>query len=236
MHVYTVEVTHREDVDEELLQRALERTLHRMPYLTDTFTEEHGAVYYAENPLPMTAAHTDKIRRVGGAETNYHMLDLTWDGNKTWFSMFHGFCDGQGLNAFLESVLYYYYCMKDGTEYDPNGIRTDKDRMTDAETFEPCSKTYEVSPDFKMPERKEQPKPYHLPDIIANPSGDVLEYGFCLPSGAFMVFVKEITPLADAMELVLKDHGVAFERIPEQHFAMQRTKWRDGMDIQGSII
>ena len=189
--VYTVEVTHRCEVDGELLQRAMDRTLQRMPYLADTFTEEHGAVYYAENPLPMTVAHTDKIRRVGGAETNYHLLDLTWDGNKTWFSMFHGFCDGQGLNAFLESVLYHYYCMKDGTEYDPNGIRTDKGRMTDAETFEPCSKPYEVSPDFKMPERKEQPTPYHLPDIIANPSGDVLEYGFRLPSDAFLAFVKE---------------------------------------------
>ena len=189
--VYTVEVTHREEIDGDLLQHAMDRTLQRMPYLADTFTEEHGAIYYAENPLPMTVAHTDKIRRVGGAETNYHLLDLTWNGNKTWFSMFHGFCDGQGLNAFLESVLYHYYCMKDGTEYDPNGIRTDKDRMTDAEIFEPCSKPYEVSPDFKMPERKEQPTPYHLPDIIANPSGDVLEYGFRLPSDAFMAFVKE---------------------------------------------
>ncbi|MBR0512810.1 MAG: hypothetical protein IJK06_01005 [Clostridia bacterium] len=189
--VYTVEVSHREEIDGELLQRALDRTLQRMPYLTDTFKVEHGAVYYAENPLPMRAAHTDKIRRVGGAETNWHMLDLTWDGNKTWFSMFHGFCDGQGINAFLESVLYHYYCMKDGVEYDPAGIRTDKTRMTDGETFEPCSKPYEISPDFKMPEKKEQPKPYHIPEIIANPSGDIREYGFRLPSGAFMAFVKE---------------------------------------------
>ena len=106
MHVFTVEVSHREDIDGELLQRAMERTLTRMPYLTDTFTEEHGAVYYAENPLPMTVAHTSQIRRIGGSETNWHLLDLTWDGNKTWFSMFHGFCDGQGLNSFIESTLY----------------------------------------------------------------------------------------------------------------------------------
>ena len=67
MPVYTVEVSHREEIDGELLQRAVDRTLTRMPYLTDTFQEEHGAVYYAENPLPMTVAHTSKIRRVGGA-------------------------------------------------------------------------------------------------------------------------------------------------------------------------
>ena len=191
MPVFTVEVSHRENVDGGLLQRALERTLTRMPYLSDTFTEEHGAVYYAENPLPMTVAHTSEIRRVGGSETNWHMLDLTWDGNKTWFSMFHGFCDGQGLNAFIESTLYHYYCMKDRTEYDPCGIRTDKGEMTEAETFEPCSKNYEVSPDFKMPERKEQPAPYHIPEIVDNPRGETREYGFRVPSGAMMAYVKE---------------------------------------------
>lgn len=190
MQVFTVEVSHREEIDGELLQRAMERALKRMPYLTDTFTEDHGAVYYAENPLPMTVAHTSEIRRVGGAETNWHLLDLTWDGKKTWFSMFHGFCDGQGLNMFIESTLYHYYCMKDGKEYDPCGIRTDKGEMTEAETFEPCSKNYEVSPDFQMPERKEQPTPYHIPEIIAHMNGEILEYGFRLPSEALMSFVK----------------------------------------------
>lgn len=188
---YTVEVSHREAIDGELLQRALDRTVQRMPYLTDTFTVENGAVYYAKNPLPMEAAHTAQLRRVGGHETNYHMLDLTWDGHKTWFSMYHGFCDGQGVNAFLESVLYHYYCMKDGVAYDPCGIRADSTRMTEGETFEPCSKQYEVSPNFTMPERREQPTPYHLPEILRNPGGEVLEYGFRLPSGPFMAFVKE---------------------------------------------
>ena len=189
--VYTVELSHREEIDGELLQRALDRTIRRMPYLSDTLEIDHGAVYYAKNPLPMVAAHFSGPRAVGGSETNYHMLDLTWDGDRTWFSMYHGFCDGQGINAFLESVLYHYYSLKDGVEYDPVGIRSDKTRMSEAETFEPCSKTYEVSPDFKMPERKEQPAPYHLPEIVRNPSGDVREYGFRLPSDQFMRFVKE---------------------------------------------
>lgn len=187
---YTVEVTHRDPIDGELLQRALERTLQRMPYLSDTLTIDHGAVYYAKNPLPMEAAHTASIRRVGGHETNYHMLDLTWDGNVTWFTMFHGFCDGQGIYTFLESVLYHYYCMKDGVEYDPNGIRSDSTQATEAETFEPFSRQYEVSPDFAMPEQRQQPACYHLPEIVPNPGGEVLEYGFRLPSEAFMRFVK----------------------------------------------
>ena len=153
---YTVELTHRDPIDGELLQRALGRTLQRMPYLSDTLVIEGGAVYYAKNSLPM----------------------------------FHGFCDGQGINAFLESALYHYYCMKDGVEYDPNGIRSDSTRATEAETFEPFSRQYEVSPDFAMPERREMPTAYHLPEIVPNRSGEVLEYGFRLPSEALMQFVK----------------------------------------------
>ena len=188
---YTVEVTHRDPIDGELIQKALDRTVQRMPYMTDTLIIEGGAVYYAKNPLPMEAAHTAGIRRVGGSETNYHMLDLTWDGSVTWFSMYHGFCDGQGINTFLESVLYHYYCMKDGVEYDPNGIRTDSTAMTEEETFEPCSKQYEVSPGFAMPQQREMPAAYHLPEIVRTASREVLEYGFRLPSEAFMRFVKE---------------------------------------------
>lgn len=187
---YTVEVTHRDPIDGMLLQRALDRTIQRMPYLSDTLVIDHGAVYYANNPLPMEAAHVAGIRHVGGSETNYHMLDLTYDGNVTWFTMYHGFCDGQGIYTFLESVLYHYYCMKDGVEYDPNGIRADSTEMTEAETFEPCSRQYEVSPDFTMPENKQQPAFYHLPEIVRNHGGEVEEHGFLLPSEAFMKFVK----------------------------------------------
>ncbi|MBQ6430550.1 MAG: hypothetical protein IJJ99_01545 [Oscillospiraceae bacterium] len=221
---YVVEITHRDEINGELLQQAVNRTLTRMPYLADSFTVEKAAVWYAKNPLPMEVGHTASLRRVGGPETNYHMLDVTWDGNITWFSMFHGFCDGQGVNAFIESVLYHYYCRKDGVEYEANGVRTDKEVMSDAETFEPLSKAYEVSPDFQMPERREQPKPYHLPDIVATPGGEVQEYGFSIPSEAFMGFVKAngtspVVALSMLMgEAILKKHPDAdapiFANIP----------------------
>lgn len=191
INAFAVEVSHRDEIDGELLQRALDKTIERMPYVTDTLTIDHGAVYYADNPLPMEVAHTAKLRRVGGAETNYHMLDVTWDGNKTWFSMFHGFCDGQGVYTFTESVLYHYYCLKDGVDYDSNGIRTAATQMTDAETVDMYAKTYEVSPDFVMPDRSGQVVPYHLPEIVADTHDTIREYGFRLPSDTLMAAVRE---------------------------------------------
>ena len=188
--VYVVEITHVDEVDPDLLQKALDRTLARMPYLAETMQVEGGAVYYAKNPLPMEVGRGMRVRPVGGHETNYHMLDLTCDGKVTRFSMFHGFCDGQGIDAFAESVLYHYYCMRDGEEYDPCGIRTDAGEMSEAEEFEPYSATYEVSPGFEMPERKEQATPYHLPELSPAAGNEVRDWGLQVDSESLMSFVK----------------------------------------------
>lgn len=188
---YVVEVTHKDEVDIDLLQKALDRTIARMPYLADTFQIEDGVVYYATNPLPMEVGHGPQLRRVGGRETNYHMLDLTCDGKVTCFSMFHGFCDGQGISMFLESVLYHYYCMLDGIEYDPCGIRTDADTMSAAEELEPLATTYEVSPDFQMSQPEQQDTPYHLPEVSPGTNDDVYDWGLRVNSEDFMHFVKE---------------------------------------------
>ena len=181
--IYVVEYTHEDEVDPDLLQKALDRTLARMPYLADTMQIEDGAVYYAADPLPMEVGRGMRLRPVGGRETNYHMIDLTCDGKVTVFSMYHGFCDGQGINMFAESVLYHYYCMRDGKEYDPCGIRTDAGTMAEAEEFEPYSATYEVSPDFEMPDRKLQGTPYHLPELSPHDDNEVRDWGLQVDSG-----------------------------------------------------
>ena len=188
--VYAFEVSHREEIDGELLQQALDKTTRRMPYVTDTLEIENGAIYFAKNPLPMEAAHTAQIRRVGGAETNYHLIDLTWNENKTWFSVFHGLCDGQGFDFFVESVLYHYYCLKDGVDYEPNGIRSEHSRITNAETADCYTISYPVPPDFAMPGRRPRVAAYHLPEIIPNPGGEILEYSFRIPSTELIESVK----------------------------------------------
>ncbi|MBQ9001489.1 MAG: hypothetical protein IJ087_06515, partial [Eggerthellaceae bacterium] len=208
--LYVVEVTHKDEVDADLLQKALDRTIARMPYLADTLQIEDGAVYYAENPLPMEVGRGIWLRPVGGRETNYHMLDLTCNGKVTCFSMFHGFCDGQGIDAFAESVLYHYYCMRDGREYDPCGIRTDAGAMSETETFEPYSITREVTPGFEMPERQPQGTPYHLPDITPTAGNEVSDWGLRVDSGSFMSFVKENgTSPAVAISMLVAEAVVA---------------------------
>lgn len=189
---YELMVAHKDEVDADLLQKALDRTLTRMPYLADTFHIEDGAVYYASNPLPMEVGRGQWLRNVGGRETNYHMLDLTCDGNVTRFAMYHGFCDGQGLVQFAESVLYHYYCMRDGKEYDPSGIRTDAGAMSETEELDPMSITREVSSDFEMPFQTKQEAIYHLPELSFSSGYEVSDWGLRVDSEELMSLVREV--------------------------------------------
>ena len=188
---YAVEVTHRDPVNGELLQQAVNRTLKRMPYMSDTFEAEGKQFWYAENPLPMEAAHYPGLRRIGGETTNYHMLDVTWSDHTTWFAMFHGFCDGQGLNFFIESVLYHYYCLKDGIDYEPNGIRTDQEEMKPEEEKDPIGIPYEIDPEFKMPKRSET-LPYHLPECTGKNADIIFDYGINIRSQDLIPFAKSL--------------------------------------------
>lgn len=189
--VYAVEITHEDEVDADILQRALDRTIARMPYLADTFQIEGGAVYYAKNPLPMQVGRGKWLRPVGGHETNYHLLDLTCHGKVTCFSMYHGLCDGQGMNMFIESVLYHYYCLRDGKEYDPCGIRTDATVMSEAEELDAYAMVHEVSASFQMPQRTSSETPYHLPELSPYSGYEVRDWGLRVSSESFMAFVKE---------------------------------------------
>ena len=133
---FVVEVYLTEDVQGDLLQKAVDKALERLPYYRMTLVRKKGLYYYADNDLPFEIAEHDGPRPMGGATTNYHMIDVTYFGKKIDFAMWHAFCDGLGLNRFIEAVLYHYMCLKDGVTYDSTGIYTDEIPYDEAETFD----------------------------------------------------------------------------------------------------
>ena len=148
MRTLVVEVELADVVDGGILQAAVDDTLGRMPYLADAFVERDGDFFYAENPLPFEVAE-GPLRAAGGPETNWHNLDVTYEGNVVSFSMFHSFCDGMGMNLFIEATLYHYFCRKDGITYPADGIRAKGTPALAGEELEPFARLYEaeVSPE-----------------------------------------------------------------------------------------
>lgn len=149
-HLYTatpsrtnvVQVALVSPVDGETLQMAVEDALERMPYFADALREQGGLFYYAKNDLPFEVCEGGP-REVGGPRTNWHLVDVTYEKNTVYFSMFHAFCDGQGMNFFVEATLYHYFCRKDGVEYPNDGIRAKGTPALEAEELDPASHGYE---------------------------------------------------------------------------------------------
>lgn len=159
-----VEIVTAEDVDGKILQRAVDRALERLPYYTWTFVRKKGLYYYAEDPLPMLVAESKEPRVIGGETTNYHMIDVTYDGPLMRFAMNHALCDGLGLNRFIEAVLYHYYCLTDGKQYSGEGIYTDKIPFSDEELVDVFANPPEVNTkDLKNIVTKE--KRYRIPEL-----------------------------------------------------------------------
>ncbi len=203
---YVVEVGLSHDIKGDILQEAVNATLRRMPYCADALVEKNGDFYYAENPLPFEVAETEQLRRVGGAETNWHCLDVTYWNDTAWFSMFHGFCDGLGLNLFIEATLYNYFCIRDGKKYAAEGIRTPDSPVLPGEELDPFAKEYELPEGYKIDFFGE--KYLHLPEIDERP----LDYMYGVPvqvkEDAFMRFVKENKSTPVAMLHVLLANAV----------------------------
>jgi len=123
---YIVEVTLSDGIRGDLLQQAVDKALKRLPYYRSTFVRKKGLYYYADDDLPFLVAESENPRVIGGKITNYHMLDVTYRGDRISFAMFHGLCDGLGFNRFIEAVLYHYMCLRDGKEYSDEGIFTER--------------------------------------------------------------------------------------------------------------
>lgn len=169
MRSYVVEVELSSPIDGNLLQGAVDDTLERMPYFADALVERDGDFYYAENPLPFEVAEGG-LRAVGGPETNWHCMDVTYRGSTVDFAMYHAFCDGLGLNFFIESVLYHYFCRKDGVAYPTDGIRAKGTPPLPDEEIDPSARAWNVEltpelmgllglmrkPSYRLPEAEEE--------------------------------------------------------------------------------
>ena len=189
---YVVDVRNVRNIDGGVLQRALDRVLIRMPYFSDTIVIEDGDMYYATNPLPMLVRESADMHSIGGSSNNYHMVDVTYYENVITISMFHGLCDGRGLNMFIEALLYNYYSLLDGKDYDDSNVRTESTKMNAAETIEPFEHLYDIPLVKQDVEAAKHPKTtyYRFPEATGKPREETGEISIKVPTDEFMKFVK----------------------------------------------
>ena len=184
---YIVEVETTTDVRGDILQEAVDDVLARMPYFADALVERDGDFFYAENPLPFEVAQGG-LRAVGGPATNWHNVDVTYEGCKVSFSMFHALCDGLGLNMFIEAVLNRYFSRKDGVDYPSEGLRVPGSPVLEGEEVDPYARQYELPEGFDLNFFGETY--YHLPEVDEGPTDEMRGVNFRVKEGEFMEIVR----------------------------------------------
>jgi len=207
---FIIEVTISTEVRGELLQQAVEKTLQRMPYYASTFVRKKGLYYYADNNLPFVVAESEKPRIVGGAVTNYHMLDVTFWKKKISFAMFHGLCDGLGFNRFIEAVLYHYFCLKDGKMYSDEGIWTEKIPYDPAERSDPFAEKTKVNTK-ELKKLAGGEKRFRLPEFANYAGPTMYSMPLRIKTGDFLGWCKSVSASPAAGVSAIMTQAVARE-------------------------
>ncbi|MBQ9057848.1 MAG: hypothetical protein IJ125_01540 [Atopobiaceae bacterium] len=172
VRTYVGEVEISSEVDGDILQNAMNDVLERAPYFADALVEHNGDFFYAENPLPMEVTKGG-LRTTGGPETNYHNIDVTYEGKVMSFSMNHGLCDGQGLNLFIEAVINRYFSRKDGVDYPAGGLRVPGQPVLDGEEADGIAhlEPMEPTPEIEAVLAQRYRKSYVLPEAAGEHLG-----------------------------------------------------------------
>ena len=114
--------------DGELLRIAWNKTVNVYPCLSWAVILKNGKYVMAGNDLPFIIRETEEIIEPFKEAGNYHTTTICYKGNKLCFYIDHVPFDGTGIQFVLETFFYYYFCLKDETEYPvPEGVLTEKD-------------------------------------------------------------------------------------------------------------
>ena len=68
-----------EEIEPQLLQIAVNRSLKRFPYLTSSLVKKNDQYYLSHNEYPVVIAQQHNLRSLGSKEVNYHLIDITFE-------------------------------------------------------------------------------------------------------------------------------------------------------------
>lgn len=139
IHVdYTVRLKLRllDQVDEEVLKEAIEKTRQRYPYFCVRMKRDGEKFFYEDNPAPIALLHTDRSVRLNAPETNFHVWCVCYYEDWVYLDVYHGITDGTGMYQLLATLL-FYYCEKRYGVTDHTGVRTLDDPLSPEEMVDP---------------------------------------------------------------------------------------------------
>ena len=131
-----IEVELKHDIDGGILDEAVNTAIKRYPYFAVRLVKKDGDITAVPNDLPVKTVSGELTYPLGSRELNYHVVALSYIGNRISFHITHVITDGAGFSPFINTVL-YYYLRGTGIELSSDGIRTADEIVPDGETANP---------------------------------------------------------------------------------------------------
>ena len=138
----------KEKVDGDILKEALKETLKVHPYLSWTVEEKNADFYYKETGKNVALINSEKYPKLGGEDLFGQLAAVVYYEKRIGLVFYHGLIDGVGARRALETLVYFYFCIKDGKEYPCDGIMTKPASEYPTLNAEPYSHKYDVDPDI----------------------------------------------------------------------------------------
>lgn len=108
---FRVTIKMRDPVNVAILKRTFATAIKRYPYFTVKLVSEGGELFLAPNDLLVVISNTDEPMTLGGHESNYHFLAVSWQDDTIFFDVYRGIAGKSGIYQLVKTFL-YYYCSK----------------------------------------------------------------------------------------------------------------------------
>ena len=112
--------TLHEDVDAAILEKAWRLTLDDCPYFERSMETEEGKLFFVPHTCNCHVEEIENPDEAAPPDGPSFGKDLMWiqaKGNRIRTGVSHALTDGFGKNLFTRLLLYHYFCLKDGKEY-----------------------------------------------------------------------------------------------------------------------
>lgn len=175
-----------EQINQEALQNALYASLERFPYFTGQLQRKENNYFLTHNELPMIVTESNTLRALGSAETNYHLVDVTFWNDKILVSYHHALTDGRGITPFVNALLYYYFSITDSSVPQLTNIHQSNESMQLEEMAEP----FEQKLDKTQQSHPINRKGFQLPEVTNDYSKHSYRYELNIDQKSFMMFAR----------------------------------------------
>lgn len=161
--LFRISADFRDDIDPELLRRALEDTLRRMPHFRVKMRTGVFWYYFDENDgeFPLERDVVNPLRRMNFRRLRGYLFRIRWDTHRIAGEFFHSLCDATSAMTFMRTLWARYLFLAGDTDSLPDrklGVLDCADSVTDAELEDAFVKNAEK----KAGQKRKESRAWHL--------------------------------------------------------------------------